>query len=214
MKKISAVAALILGVIASGQSVAGVSSVDLRVSGKLVPSVCTISGGGAGINLGDIDIGKLNKDKPTVLKDNAKDVTITVGCPSATLTAIKFTDVLDSKDSNAFSLGKKGDKDLGSFQLVLDGKNSQVDGKPVTSSANRDEKGFFHMIPNFSDYPMVNGRVITTTAFDMSSSSQREAAESKIFKLSLIPTINATDDIGQVNEAELHGAVTVDIIYV
>ncbi|MEI2603074.1 DUF1120 domain-containing protein [Erwinia aphidicola] len=214
MKKMTALAASILVVIASGQAMAAGSSVNMQVSGKLVPSACEISTGGTGVTFGDIDVGLLNKDKATELKDKAKKIDITVTCPSATLTGIKFSDLAGGKDSTAFTLGKKGNVELGSYQVRLDPKASQVDGKPPVSFAYRNESGLFVGSNGITEVVMSNGSVTKTAGFDISSTEKgHAAATTKLFSMTVTPTINATNAIGNVQEAELTGIASVDIIY-
>ncbi|WP_133624859.1 DUF1120 domain-containing protein [Erwinia sp. LJJL01] len=216
MKKITVLAASILCVIASGQAMAS-SSANLQVTGKLVPSACdvTVGGGGQGIVFGDIDVAKLNKDKPTELKDIAKKIAITVTCPEAAFTGIKFSDMATAnKDSTAFSLGYKNDAELGTFKLVFDPKESNIDGKPADAMYWRDKNGHFMGGGGASETTMPNSTVLTTAGFDISSSQgSRTLAKVKRFGLSVIPTINALSSIGSVQEAELTGIATVDIIY-
>ncbi|MGF6560844.1 DUF1120 domain-containing protein [Erwinia aphidicola] len=216
MKKITVLVASILGVIASGQAMAS-STANLQVTGKLVPSACdiTVGDGGQSIAFGDIDVGKLNKDKPTELKDIAKKIAITVSCPEAAFTGIKFSDMAAAnKDAHAFSLGYKNNAELGTFKLVLDPKESNIDGKPAASMLFRGEDGRFVQRAGAGEAVMANGAVNSTAGFDISTTEQtRDKAKVKRFAMSVIPTINATSSIGNVQEAELTGLATVDIIY-
>lgn len=216
MKKITVLVASILGVIASGQAMAS-STANLQVTGKLVPSACDIAvgDGGQSIAFGDIDVGKLNKDKPTELKDIAKKIAITVSCPEAAFTGIKFSDMNSTnKEAHAFSLGYKGGVELGSFKLVLDPKESNIDGKPAVSMLFRGEDGLFVQRAGAGEAVMANGAVNSTAGFDISTTEQkRDKAKVKRFGMSVIPTINATSLIGNVQETELTGLATVDVIY-
>ncbi|WP_338492059.1 fimbrial protein [Erwinia aphidicola] len=214
MKKMTALAASILVVIASGQAMAN-SSVNLQVSGKLVPSACEISTGGQGVAFGDIDISSLNQDKATELKDKSQTINITLKCPAAMRTGIKFSDLSGGEDSASFSLGKKGNVQLGSYTLRLDPKASQVDGKPPVSFAMRQDNGLFLPIQGISEVLMFNASVTKTAGFDMGSTEENghAAATNKLFSMTVTPTINALKDIGNVQEAELNGIASVDIIY-
>ncbi|WP_187498911.1 DUF1120 domain-containing protein [Erwinia aphidicola] len=216
MKKMTALAASILVVITSGQAMAS-STANLEVTGKLTPSACdiTVGSGGEGIAFGDIDIGKLNKDKPTELKDIAQKIAITVTCPEAARTGIKFSDMATAnKNSAAFSLGYKDKAELGSFKLVFNPSESNIDGKPVDALYWRTKEGFVASQGAGDSFVMQNATVTTTAGFDISSTQKgRDAAKTKLFSLTAIPTINATNSIGNVQEAELKGIATVDIIY-
>lgn len=217
MKKMTALAASILVVIASGQAMAG-STANLQVTGKLMPSACDITIAGAaeeGVAFGDIDIAKLNKYKPTELTDKAQKIAITVSCPEAAHTGIKFSDMMTAnKAKSAFSLGYKNNVELGSFTLVLDPNESNIDGKPAEAMYLRNEHGLFEKFGGASAVPMQNSTVTTTAGFDISSTQDtRDAAKTKRFGLTVVPTINATNDIGNVQETTLSGIAAVDIIY-
>lgn len=212
MKKMTALAASILVVIASGQAMAG-STANLQVTGKLMPSACDITISGAaeeGVAFGDIDIAKLNKYKPTELTDNAQKIAITVSCPEAAHTGIKFSDMMTAnKAKSACSLGYKNN-----VELVLDPNESNIDGKPAEAMYLRNEHGLFEKVGGASAVPMQNSTVTTTAGFDISSTQDtRDAAKTKRFGLTVVPTINATNDIGNVQETTLSGIAAVDIIY-
>lgn len=219
MKKITAAAALILGVIASGQAMAVGSTASLTVLGKLVPSACAviIGSGEDGIKFADIDVGTLNKDKPTVLTNQARKIVVTVNCPEAAKTGIKFSDLATlNKATTAFTLGYTDDNvELGNFELKFDPETSDIDGKAPDATYIRGENGLFKKLGGASAMAMMNATAVTTAGFDMSSTQDgREAAKIKRYGLIVTPTINATNKIGNVREAELKGTATIDVIYI
>ena len=78
----------------------------------------------------------------------------------------------------------------------------------------RGEDGRFVQRAGAGEAVMANGAVNSTAGFDISTTEQtRDKAKVKRFAMSVIPTINATSSIGNVQEAELTGLATVDIIY-
>ena len=62
---------------------------------------------------------------------------------------------------------------------------------------------------------MSNGSVNNTAGFDISSTEKGHDSgyQVKLFSMTVTPTINATNVIGNVQEAELTGIASVDIIY-
>jgi len=113
------------------------SSVQLKITGTIVPASCAITmPGGTTVDYGKIASDKLNKDTPTTLGDDVR-TKLQVSCDAPTLFAIKTTDErADSKtavagisNDDAFGLGKTGSANIGAYSLSF--VNTIADGKTV-----------------------------------------------------------------------------------
>lgn len=205
MKKITAAAALILGVIASGQAMALGTSASLSVTGKLLPVACTLSTTGDSLDLGNLNMNSLSETKPTEMTDNIKGFDITVSCPSPTYTGIKISDAADTGD---FKLGK-----YGTYELKLNIGESQIDGKRAGGSILRNgEEGKFIQTGGFQ--PIIENGKGSDKGVDLTNSSlERVKAEVKIFHVMVTPTINATKDLDLSQEHDITGSATIDLLY-
>lgn len=204
MKKITAAAALILGVIASGQALAAAPSAKLSVTGKLLPVACTLSTTGDSLDLGDLNINALSETKPTEMTDNVKEFDITVSCPSPTYTGITISDVADTGD---FKLGK-----YGTYKLELNIGESQIDGKRAGGSLLRNgEGGAFIETGGFK--PIIENGKGSNKGIDLTNGSNRVKAEVKLFHVIVTPTINATKDLDLSQEHDITGSATIDLLY-
>lgn len=207
MKKITAAAALILGVIASGQAMAAPSSVDLTVTGKLLPSACTLSTSGATLDLGDIDYNKLKLAEPTVMTDNAKEMNIMVNCPSETYTGIKVSDMLST---DKFKLGNAG-----TFELKLDVPNSKIDGKSAGGSIVRNGETGGFSTPAGTEPLILNAKGQPNAGIDLTNDgSDRVKAKIKIYHVIVTPTIKASKDLDTSQQQDIAGAATIDLFYI
>ncbi|WP_368648936.1 DUF1120 domain-containing protein [Castellaniella ginsengisoli] len=113
------------------------SSVQLRVTGSIVPASCSITmPGGTTIDYGKIASDTLEKDAPTVIGDDVR-AKLQVSCDAPTLFAIKTTDERAGSaitgtgvPNNAFfGLGKTGSTNIGAYRISL--VNVNADGKTV-----------------------------------------------------------------------------------
>ncbi|WP_368642654.1 DUF1120 domain-containing protein [Castellaniella ginsengisoli] len=113
------------------------SSVQLKVTGSIVPASCSITmPGGTTIDYGTITSDTLKKDAPTMIGDDVR-AKLQVSCDAPTLFAIKTTDeragsaITGTGEATEilFGLGKTGATDIGAYRISL--VNVSGDGKTV-----------------------------------------------------------------------------------
>ncbi|VTT27168.1 P pilus assembly protein, pilin FimA [Klebsiella pneumoniae] len=205
MKKMTAAAALILGVIASGQAMAAGSTVMMQVQGKLLPSACNVDVGGAIVDLGEIDIAKLKEYESTTLTDSAKKVNITVDCPLATRTGLKFAESTGAQD---FVLGT-----VGTYDMELNIAGSQVDGKAVNAMFVSDDPNGFHSFGNATNMKIINANINKDFGIDISAGTDRDKAKLKRYSVTVTPVIKPTSEFDSSKETSFTGATTVEVMY-
>ncbi|EKD5159734.1 TPA: DUF1120 domain-containing protein [Enterobacter cloacae] len=205
-------------------------SIDIKVTGKILPSSCTpaFPSGGGVADFGTMKVASLNSTSVTPLTEK-KEVPITITCEEDTRVAVKFTDVRDASSPTeaiafnsfggspqfAFGLGTYNGKNIGAYAL----------GIPRTQGANTNDAGD-------SLYPLMSldgGKLWGVRGSDnlQISSDNREiygfstedagseiSAQSKInFKVVVEATINPTNDLNVTDEVTLDGLTNVELVY-
>jgi hypothetical protein len=111
------------------------STVDLQVTGTLVPSACTPSISTANLHFGTISSADLSHERPTPLVEHAP--TLTVRCGSPTLYGLRL---IDNRAGSAYESGLPGrlgmghsatGERLGAYHLDVVPARSTADARPV-----------------------------------------------------------------------------------
>ncbi|MDR9892084.1 DUF1120 domain-containing protein [Pseudenterobacter timonensis] len=227
------------GILASVLAVATSSamaapSVDIKVTGKIVPSACTpafISGGGTA-DFGTIKVVSLNSTTPTPLAD-VKIIPISITCEEATRVGVTFNDA--HKDSaptailpvtfvdSDFSmlpgftagLGMYGDKKVGTYSL----------GIQLTKGAVTNEAGD-ELYPTFSSdngtswgnragirYLQVKPDKSEIYSFSNVLGGTPVAQTKVNFNVGIAAMINPTNDLHITDEAKMDGLTNVEVVY-
>lgn len=227
------------GVLASVLAVAtssamAASSVDIQVTGKIVPSSCTpafISGGGIA-DFGTIKVASLNSTTPTPLAD-VKIIPISITCEEATRIAVTFNDAhadsaptedittnyvdLDFITSQEYTagLGMYNDKKIGAYSLGI----QQTKGA-VTNDAG-DELYPTFSLDNGANWGSKAGTrylQVKTNKSELYSFSTSlggtPVAQTKVnFNVGVAAMINPTNDLHVTDEAKLDGLTNVELVY-
>lgn len=216
----------------AASSAMAASSVDIQVTGKIVPSSCTpafVSGGGIA-DFGTMKVASLNSTKPTTLPD-MKIIPISITCETATRIGVTFNDAhadsapttdlsvafadLDLQTTPAYTagLGMYNGKQIGAYSM----------GIQLTSATNADGDTLY---PVYSEdlqdwgtksgnrYLQVKTDKSETFGFAASSGGMAPVAQKQInFSVGLSAIINPTNDLNVTDEATLDGLTNVELVY-
>lgn len=222
-----------LAVVASSAMAA--SSVDIQVTGKIVPASCTpafISGGGIA-DYGTISVSSLNATSTTPLAD-VKIIPISITCEEATRVAVTFNDAhADSGPtqvvpSTSFidaefgreayqtaGLGMYNGKKIGAYSLAIQMTKGAVTndaGDELYPTASRD---------NGTSWATTGGErylKVSTDKSELYSFSDTlggtPVAQTKVnFNVGVAAMINPTDDLNITDEVTLDGLTNVELVY-
>lgn len=206
-------------------------SIDIKVTGKILPSSCTpaFPSGGGIADFGTMKVSSLNSTSVTPLAD-MKEIPVTITCEEATRVAVKFTDSRDDssptesiKMGNGFSgspayvfgLGLYNDKKIGAYTLAISrtqGVNTNANGDSLYPMASVDAgktwgtKGI--------DYLQIASDNSEIYGFSTERSGTELSSQSKInFKVAVSATINPTNDLNVTDEVTLDGLTNVELVY-
>lgn len=227
--------ASVLAVTASSAMAA--SSIDIQVTGKIVPASCTptFTSGGGIADFGTIKAAALNDTTMTALPD-LKTITITITCEEATRIGVTFNDAhADSAPTEtlpiAYSdtdfalqvkytsgLGMYNDKKIGTYSMGI-----QKDVGTVTNDTGE------NLYPIYtSDASAISGwgvkagshylQVVTdkseTYSFTNVSNGTSPVAQKQVnFIVGIMAMINPTNDLNITDEATLDGLTNVELVY-
>jgi len=192
----------------AGSQVYAASSVDLTVKGIITPTACTPNLSGMGVvDYGKISVSDLHPDLITELPATSLQMTVT--CEAPTLFALKGID--NSTGSidpyNYYGLGMIGDKNIGSYHLML--TNPIADGSPATHIASADGESWKNNEDNvwpvvflaaFSDQP--GGPLWAPSPIQALSTD-----------LVISPLISPTRRLNVLDELPFNGSATLEVKY-
>ncbi|MCX5576287.1 DUF1120 domain-containing protein [Enterobacter sp. E-TC7] len=223
--------ASVLAVAASSAMAA--SSIDIQVTGKIVPASCTpafVSGGGIA-DFGTMKVASLNSTKATALAD-VKIIPISITCEDATRIGVTFNDAhadsaptgdvpvafidpdFETSARNTAGLGMYNGKKIGAYSLGI-----QSEAGTVTNDAGD------NLYPIFSkdgaSWGSKSGFRYLQIATDKSEiysfsdvPSGQPVAQTKVnFNVGVAAQINPTNDLNITDEATLDGLTNVELVY-
>lgn len=205
-------------------------SVDIQVTGKIVPSSCTPSfpSGGGIADFGTMKVASLNATTLTALKD-MKEVPISITCEESTRIAVKFTDARDASSPTesvefntfggskqfAFGLGTYNGKNIGAYALGIpraQGANTNDAGDALYPIESLDNGNSWAV--NGIDYLQIASDNRFIYSFGTTLNSVALAPQTKInFKVAVEATINPTNDLSITDEVTLDGLTNVELVY-
>jgi hypothetical protein len=194
------------------------STVDVTVSGSIVPAACTPSLSASDFNHGKTSKTDLNLDGPTVLDEAGKVATLSVNCTAATVYGIRGIDNrADTVGNNSYvtpyglGLTPKGEK-LGAHYLEIYPNESLIDGKPAfvsvgnsSGTAWRDASQGERGIRNYGEL-----LGFTDTAGPL---SQPKPIKDAAFSLKSYVVIAPAKGLTLTDEVALDGAATIEVVY-
>jgi len=224
--------ASVLAVAASSAMAA--SSIDIQVTGKIVPSSCTptFTSGGGIADYGTMKVASLNSTKATALAD-VKIIPISITCEDATRIGVTINDAhadsaptadvpvpfvdLDFETSarNTAGLGMYNGKKIGAYSLGI-----QSDAGKVTNDAG-DTLYPIYSIDNGASWGVKSGNHYLQIATDKSEIysfsnviAGQPVAQTKVnFNVGVAAQINPTNDLNVTDEATLDGLTNVELVY-
>ena len=227
--------ASVLAVTAS--SAMAVSSIDIRVTGKIVPASCTptFTSGGGIADFGTIKVASLNDTTMTALPD-VKTIPITITCEEATRIGVTFNDAhADSAPTASlpiaysdtdFALQVAYTSGLGMYNSAKIGAYSMGIQKDAGTVTN--DKGE-NLYPIYSsDASIISGwgpksgshylQIVTdkseTYSFTNVSGGDAPVAQKQVnFIVGIMAQINPTNDLHITDEATLDGLTNVELVY-
>ncbi|EKS9205431.1 DUF1120 domain-containing protein [Enterobacter cloacae] len=205
-------------------------SIDIKVTGKILPSSCTpaFPSGGGVADFGTMKVASLNSTSATPLTD-MKEIPVTITCEEATRVAVKFTDSRDDSSPTdlimmktlygsptfTFGLGMYNGKKIGAYALALlrtQGANTNDTGDslyPMLSSDGGNGWGY-----RGNEYLQISSDNSEIYGFGTERSSGVLSAQSKInFKVAVEASINPTNDLNVTDEVTLDGLTNVELVY-
>ncbi len=111
------------------------STVDIQVTGTLVPSACTPILSVSTLHLGTVSSADLHPERPTAMTEHTPNLTIQCGTP--TLYGLRLVDnragsAYDSGIAGRLGMGRTAaDEQIGAYHLEVDPARSTVDGRRV-----------------------------------------------------------------------------------
>lgn len=187
-------------------------SADMSVTGKIFPGACVVNLGGGGIaDLGDIRVDSLNADATTVLAP--VELPITVACDAEVRFAFLGED--NASESSAvpyrYGLGlTSADEKIGSANLLVADVN--VDGVPVFGTHSNDSGATWnesHVGGNF-----------TLSMTDLLGFTKDEAIDTGPApiqalqgSLKVVAEIQPTDALTTIEDIQVSGSATVNLVY-
>ncbi len=218
----------------AASSAMAASSVDIQVTGKIVPSSCTpefISGGGIA-DFGTMKVASLNSTTATPLAD-VKIIPISITCEEATRIAVTFNDAhadsaptadlpthwadLDFAIAPQYTagLGMYNGKQIGAYSLGI-----QLTKGAVTNDAGDDLYPTYSLNNGASWGSKAGDRYlqVTTDKSEIYSFSTvlggTPVAQTKVnFNVGVAAMINPTNDLNVTDEATLDGLTNVELVY-
>ncbi|WP_421507014.1 hypothetical protein [Erwinia rhapontici] len=229
MKKITTLAALIIGFIASGQALAG-GSATLEVKAAIAPGACSVELPNASLEWDDINPESLNHHLYTDLP--AKPLTLNVSCPAKMMFAVK---AIDNAQTGIPPNGPEPSMKSNYFELrpITPGKKAPIAGysiKALTVGSTADKakatafvtfkNGKWNEKPDNADYVYFPSSALgNDAALDISTSDSqtkylRDSAMNKSFSLEINPWIGPVPDVAWGNDVELKGSATFEVVYI
>lgn len=221
-----------LAVVASSAMAA--SSIDIQVTGKIVPASCTpsfVSGGGVA-DFGTMKVASLNSTTMTALQD-IKTIPISITCESATRIGVTFNDAHSDSAPTArlpisfvddnFDIDVDGTSGLGMYNGKKIGAYSL--GIQLTAGAVTNDAGD-ELYPNVTRdngtswgskagerYMQVETDKSEIYSFSDTLGGSPVAQTKVNFNVGVAAIINPTNDLNITDEATLDGLTNVELVY-
>lgn len=218
---------------AVGQAMAAGNSIDLKVTGNIMPPSCEPSiSGGSTVDYGNISAGSLSKDSYTTLNEKSADFSLT--CDSPTLVGVKVTDMransaepMPSVKNFGFQrgatagringLGKTEEgKNIGNYQVILASNTAVIDGNNLNfDTLMSDDSGstwrLSEQVTNLSGSYFANGTTIQSWAEKGSLTPLKFTT----LKCSLVvqANINKASELNLTKEIKLDGLENIEVVY-
>jgi type 1 fimbria pilin len=193
-------------------------SVDVTVTGSIVPGGCTPSLSNAQFDHGRLYARELSAASATLFSDRQRSATLNINCEAATLYALRAVDnradsVLDDTDNTRFGLGMTGnDEKIGSYRLRVVSDTSTIDGKPAFLTVGNAAGTTWATSEQRTRSLRNNGQLLGLT--DASGTDTGPVAvKDAVMMLTSTLTIAPADSLTLDSEIQLQGAATLELVY-
>lgn len=193
-------------------------SVDITVTGSIVPGGCTPTLSNALFDHGRLYTRDLLASAPTVLLDRARTSTLNINCEAATAYALRAVDnradsVLENNDGSRFGLGltSKNEK-IGSYRLRIDPEGSSLDGEPVLLLIGNPTGNAWSAAERRARSLRNDGQLIGLASRKIDGGGPMPAKDAVLTLVSYL-TIAPTDSLTLDAEVPLAGAATLELFY-
>lgn len=193
-------------------------SVDITVTGSIVPGGCTPTLSNALFDHGRLYTRDLLASAPTVLLDRTRTSTLNINCEAATAYALRAVDnradsVLENNDGSRFGLGltSKNEK-IGSYRLRIDPEGSSLDGEPVLLLIGSPTGNAWSAAERRARSLRNDGQLIGLASRTIDGGGPmpaKDAVLTLVSYLTIAPTYSLTLDA----EVPLTGAATLELFY-
>lgn len=215
-------------------SVMAASSVDIKVTGKIVPAACTPSfpTGGGIADFGTIKVASLNSTTPTALPD-IKEVPVAITCEEDTRIGVTFTDTHSASTPTQgyninfattdfvttvnylFGLGMYNTQKIGAYALGIKNEAGSVTndkGENLSVYVTRDSGASWGTKASNHYMQIVSNK---SEIYTFGTANKTEPApQTKVnFIVGVSAIINPTNDLQITDEATLDGLTTVELVY-
>lgn len=193
-------------------------SVDITVTGSIVPGGCTPTLSNALFDHGRLYSRDLLASAPTVLLDRTRTSTLNINCEAATAYALRAVDnradsVLENNDGSRFGLGltSKNEK-IGSYRLRIDPEGSSLDGEPVLLLIGSPTGNAWSAAERRARSLRNDGQLIGLASRTIDGGGPMPAKDAVLTLVSYL-TIAPTDSLTLDAEVPLTGAATLELFY-
>ena len=184
------------------------STVDLAVTGLIVPSACTPSLSANTVDVGRVSVKDLNQDTRTFLTPTT--LTLSVNCEASTLFAMKATD--NRSDSaaaiNELGIGKTaaGER-IGGYWLMLSSATADTTAVQMIGSTNNGGSWF-----RFREDDAWGTTYLLSIAA-VGAGSVPIPAQNTQMALSVNPFINPAKNVTITEDTPIDGSATIEVKY-
>jgi type 1 fimbria pilin len=198
-------------------AVAG-SSVEVTVTGSIVPGGCTPSLSSAQFDHGRLYARELHATAPTVLNDRTRTTTLNINCEAATAYGIRAVDnradsVLENNDASRFGLGlTDNNQKIGSYRLRIVPQGSTLDGKPAFLTIGT-PTGRSWSASELRTRSLRNDGQLVGLVDKEGVDSGPLAVKDAVLTLASYLTIAPADSLTLDTEVALAGAATIELFY-
>jgi type 1 fimbria pilin len=184
------------------------STVDLAVTGLIVPSACTPTLSASTVDVGRVSVKDLNQDSRTFLTPTT--LTLSVNCEASTLFAMKATD--NRSDSaaaiNELGIGKTAAGELiGGYWLMLSNATADTTAVQMIGSTNNGGSWF-----RFREDDAWGTTYLLSIAAVGAGSVPIPARDTQV-ALSVKPFIHAAKDVTIGEDTLIDGSATIEVKY-
>lgn len=193
-------------------------SVDVTITGSIMPGGCTPTLSNAQLDHGRLYSRDLRTTAPTVLDDRTRTTTLTISCEAATAYGLRAVDnrvesVLENADATRFGLGLTSkDEKIGSFRLRIAPEGSTMDGKPVLLTVGSATGKVWSAAERRTRSLRNDGQLVGLVdkeGVESGPTATKDAVLTLVSYLTIAPTANLTLD----GEVPLAGAATLELFY-